>query len=148
MAEIEITLPTVQYGNVKIRATPEEWGTLLDSPHSIGMMTATYVNLFTQGFKVGSQMDVSAPVGASQEASEESFQGAVETAQREAQRLLSKGLGGVTEVPEDGNHPDAEDYKNNSDTPPWNQPQVDTPRKPWETGGTTPAIKPVVDEGW
>lgn len=143
MAEIEITLPTVQYGNVKIKATPEEWGTLLDSPHSIGMMTATYINLFTQGFKVGSQMDVSAPVGASQEASEESFQGAVETAQREAQRLLSKGLGGVTEI--DGQDPEGPGEEPSA---PWGKPQVDSKPKPWETGSTTPATKPVIGEDW
>lgn len=116
MAEIEITLPTVQYGNVKIKATPEEWGTLLDSPHSIGVMAATYVNLFTQGFKAGSLMDVSAPQGAPQEAPEE-----------KAKELLNEGLGGVTEVP-------AGDVVAHKGAP-W-EAKVDAKPKPWETGAT------------
>lgn len=116
MAEIEITLPTVQYGNVKIRATPEEWGTLLDSPHSIGVMTATYVNLFTQGFKVGSAMDVSAPQAPSQGDPVE-----------ESQALLDDLLGGVTVV-------SSADAETTTQSAPWTE-TVDAPKKPWEDEG-------------
>lgn len=59
MAEVEILFPTVQYGNVKLRATPEELG--LEGPadaYALGVQSAVLLNLFTQGFKVGSQLDV------------------------------------------------------------------------------------------
>ena len=121
MAEIEMTLPTVQYGNVKVRATPEELGIPdLSNADQVGIVAAVYLNLFTQGFKTGSQMDVSAPVSASQEAPES-----------EAQELLDKGLGGVTELPKDGSAP-------------WTQ-EVDAKPKPWETGVTAPAV---LDAAW
>lgn len=58
MAEIEILLPTVQYGNVRITGTPEEFGVELTAPGAIGEMAATYLNLFTQGFRVGAERDV------------------------------------------------------------------------------------------
>src|SRR5512139_2856609 len=98
VAEIEITLPTVQYGNVKVRLNPEEFGVDIASPAAVGTATAIYLNLFTQGFKVGASMDVTAspteglktPQGASQE-----------EAGPTAQELLDKGLDGVTEIPSD-----------------------------------------------
>ncbi len=58
MAEIEILLPTVQYGNVRITGTPEEFGVELNAPGSIGEMAAVYLNLFTQGFQAGALRDV------------------------------------------------------------------------------------------
>lgn len=130
MAEIEITLPTVQYGNVKMRATPEELGVELSSPASVGTATAIYLNLFTQGFKLGASMDVtaspteglSAPVGASREAPEE-----------KAQRLLDEGLGGVTEISdEEFEQKAAAAEAEMGGKAPWDQ-KVDAPRKPWET---------------
>lgn len=137
MAEIEITLPTVQYGNVKVRATPEELG--LDSvgdAAALGVAAAVYLTAFTLGFKRGAAIDVdiddslahagsgpyralSAPQGTARSEGEEVFAGAVATAQEEAQRLLSEGLGGATEV--------------DDDTAPWNKPAIDAPAKPWET---------------
>ncbi|HEY6020363.1 MAG TPA: hypothetical protein VIY48_10780 [Candidatus Paceibacterota bacterium] len=145
MAEIEITLPTVEYANVKVRATPEELGLDIASPAAVGTATAIYLNLFTQGFKLGASMDVtaspteglSAPVSASQEAPEESLQGAVETAHREAQRLLDEGLGGVTEV-------SAAEAETTTQSVPWTE-KVDAPKKPWETDVTAPAG---VSEDW
>lgn len=130
MAEIEITLPTVEYANVKVRATPEELGVELSSPAAVGTATAIYLNLFTQGFKLGAAMDVtaspteglSAPVSASREAPEE-----------KAQRLLDEGLGGVTELP--GEEPQGAWAE--TDHAPWDQ-KVDTPKKPWEAGGQAP----------
>lgn len=141
MAEIEITLPTVQYGNVKITATPEEWGLegVADAP-DIGVWAATYLNLFAQGFKHGASMDVDAHLGAPQGVTEE-----------QAQRHLDEGLGGVTELDEYNNDGpgdvDAAAIEAASDAP-WNNPPVDTGKKPWETGSEAPASKPVVDEGW
>lgn len=131
MAEIEITLPTVQYGNVKVRATPEELGVDIASPAAVGTATAIYLNLFTQGFKVGASMDVtanpteglSAPVAASEE-----------TPGQAAIRLLDEGLGGVTEVSEidsviEETIAKAAEIEAKA---PWEQ-KVDAPRKPWET---------------
>lgn len=109
MAEIEITLPTVQYGNVKLRATAEELG--LDGvgdARELGIVTAVYLNTFTQGFKEGARIDVAAPSAPSQGATED-----------QAKRMLDEGLGGVTEVPQSG--------------APWDKPAVDSPAKPWET---------------
>lgn len=136
MAEIEITLPTVQYGNVKIKGTPEELGIGgLGDAHAIGMSAAVYVNLFTQGFKMGAALDVGPPQAASQGVSE-----------AQAQRYLDEGLGGVTEVSEGGLNQHPDDGPEESDDAPWNSPAVDTPKKPWETG-EAPA-KPVVSDEW
>ncbi len=69
MPEVEFTLPTAQYANVKVRATPEELGLHgVDDAYELGVAAAVYLNLFQQGFKTGSQMDVSGPVSAPQEA--------------------------------------------------------------------------------
>lgn len=135
MAEMIFRIPSkaVQYGYVEIPFT-------FDSAPDAEMLAAHYVN-YVYAFQKAEQdaikaiqMDVSAPVAASQEASEESFQGAVETAQREAQRLLSEGLGGVTEVPEGEALDVGDDFAKDHPGAPWDKPQVDTPRKPWETG--------------
>lgn len=144
MAEIEITLPTVQFGNVKVRATPEELGVELSSPASVGTAMAIYLNLFTQGFKLGASMDVTAspteglnaPVGASQEAPEE-----------KAQRLLNEGLGGVTEVSEvdsviEETIAQAAEIEAKA---PWTQ-KVDAPKKPWESMDAAPG--PAFDDVW
>ncbi len=113
MAEIEITLPTVQYGNVKVRATPEELGVNdISDSYELGVAAAVYLNLFQQGFKHGATLDVTAPQGAAQSEAGPS-----------AQELLDEGLGGVTEVPEGA--------------APWDKPVVDAPAKPWETEAAT-----------
>lgn len=149
MAEIEITLPTITFGNVKVRATPEELGVELSSPAAVGTATAIYLNLFTQGFKLGASMDVtaspteglSAPLAASEGEGEEVFAGAVATAEKEAQRLLDEGLDGVTEVADELTR----ESQGLPDEAPWDQ-RVDVPKKPWETEATAP--KAVVSEGW
>lgn len=180
MAEIEITLPTVQYGNVKAKFSPEEFGLQptdqLVDPTALGIAVAVYLNLFTQGFKAGSQMDVSAPQGASQGVTE-----------AQAQRYLDEGLGGVTEVSvedamsvigsdapgdvqsaawdvvADDEYDSATEAKeaaqaryeaaysapNDGPEPaPWVNPQVDAKPKPWEGGRLRLSAKPVVPEGW
>lgn len=142
MAEIEITLPTVQYGNVKVRATPEELGVDIASPAAVGTATAVYLNLFTQGFKTGASLNVSASPTEGLNAPAGGVQGLDEV---RAQALLDEGLGGVTEVPDGplNQHPD--DGPEESDDAPWNS-TVDAKPKPWETGETAP--KAVVTEGW
>lgn len=125
MAEIEITLPTVQYGNVKVRATPEELGLAsLADAYDVGIASAVYLNVFTQGFKKGATLDVAERGEPQQGVTEE-----------QAQRCLNEGLGGVTEV--DGQESPA----------PW-EAKVDAKPKPWENGSAAPATKPVIDEGW
>lgn len=124
MAEIEITLPTVQYGNVKVKATPDELGLeSVEDATGLGIATAVYLNLFVQGFKSGSQMDVSASLGASQP-----------IAEAQAQRYLDEGLGGVTEV-SDWPSDEEEDARTGDEytKAPWDEPAVDSKPKPWET---------------
>lgn len=122
MAEIEITLPTVQYGNVKLRATPEELGLNegLDA-YELGVATSVYLNLFTQGFKHGSTLDVSAPQGASESEVDRVIDETVKAAQ-----AIAEGLGGATVI-------DEQDPEGPGEAP-WDQ-QVDSPAKPWETEG-------------
>lgn len=136
MAEIEITLPTVQYGNVKVRATPEEFGFELDEPGAFGYALAIYQTTFTLGFKDGSQVDVMAPVAASYSEPTE-----------EAVNLLASGLGGVSKVEE---HEDVDTIQGSHASglepeAPWNR-KVDAKPKPWETSATGKA--PVVTADW
>lgn len=139
MAEIEITLPTVQYGNVKVKATPEELGlSSIGDSHALGVATAVYLNLFSQGFKVGASMDVVPGL-------QETSQGVSEA---QAQRYLDEGLGGVTELSEGPLNQHPSDGPEESDDAPWNQPAVDSKPKPWESGSAAPADKPVVDSDW
>lgn len=172
MAEIEITLPTVQYGNVKLRATPEELG--LEGPadaYALGVQSAVLLNLFTQGFKVGSQLNVSPPVEASQEAADRLADGrpprTVDEASEMARALIERELGTTTEVSDPhapgGSHyyDPTEGYLDDGpgdvqaaasearDAAPWNSPAVDAKPKPWETGGTAPtnAVK-VAEVNW
>ena len=137
MAEIEITLPTVQYGNVKVRMTPEEMGiSSIADADVLGTAAAVYLNLFSQGFKVGAAMDVSAPEKPSQGATVE-----------QAKRMLDEGLGGVTEVPGYGGVEG--DGLFNEAKAPWTEPAVDSQPKPWETGTNTPDKAVVaLGDGW
>lgn len=135
MAEIEITLPTVQYGNVKVRATPEELGlSSVADAYDVGVASAVYLNVFTQGFKKGASLDVSPP----QEAPVSASEGEVGT---QAQEWLDEGLGGVTEVHEDSTEEVSDDGQNDA---PWNS-TVDAKAKPWETGATAPVKVAEID---
>jgi hypothetical protein len=134
VSEIEITLPTVQYGNVKVRATPEAFGlvTMADA-YELGVAAAVYLNLFSQGFKAGSQMDVSAPQGASREAAPGDPQAAadrlaegrpphtVDEANEMATQVIKDALG-ATEMEESA---------------PWDKPAAEV-KKPWETESGAP----------
>lgn len=135
MAEIEITLPTVQFGNVKLRATPEELGleSVADT-YALGVQAAVLLNLFSQGFKVGGALDVSAP----QEATSAPVSGVQGLDEVRAQALLDEGLGGVTEVEYQGTaegQQAAVEAETTTQSAPWTE-TVDAPKKPWE------------DEGW
>ena len=135
MSEVEFTLPTVQYGNVKVRATPEELGLEgVGDAAALGVATATYLNLFQQGFKHGAAMDVDAHLGTPQ--------GAPEV---QAQELLDEGLGGVTEVPEykvgDTVTVGGIEFTKHGEAP-W-EAKVDAKPKPWETGTQAPSAPAV-----
>lgn len=155
MAEIEITLPTVQYGNAKVRATPEELGVELSSPAGVGTAVAVYLNLFTQGFKLGSALDVTASPTEGLKAPVSAPQGAPGPKARtvdeilsdedvdtlaEARAILDRELGGVTEVSDPhgpgGSHnydpTEGYDLADRSTDAPWDQ-KVDAKPKPWET---------------
>lgn len=142
MSEIEITLPTVQYGNVKVRATPEELGLHVAHPGQMGSAVAVYLNLFSQGFKEGAAMDVvytpedlpdrrlAAKQYADSKVNAESVIGsdAPGDVQAAAMELLDEGLGGVTEI-------EATSVVEASGIAPWDDSdlKVDAKPKPWET---------------
>lgn len=137
MAEVEFTLPTVQYGNVKVKATPEELGIKGVDAGAIGLSYAVFLNLLTQGFKRGSELDVEWEAGSAPADPQE--------AATEAARLIREELG-ATEV---DSTEELSDDGQNSDEAPWDR-KVDAKPKPWETSGrqssspaeaaTTPAI--------
>ncbi len=155
MSEIEITLPTVQYGNVKVRATPEELGADLESPHSLGVALAVFQNLFTQGWVQGSQMDVSAPQGASKEAAPGDPQAAadrlaegrpprtVDEANEMATQVIKDALGASVEEEYDS-AAEAREATQARTAPPWDKPATEV-KKPWETEVTAPAV---LDAAW
>lgn len=155
MAEIEILFPTVQYGNVKLRATPEELG--LDGPadaYALGVQSAVLLNLFTQGFKVGSQLDVEHDDGGPKPPPP----APIERVEVDPEELIKTTLGATTiseeapyaepeedlyrELPNNGEGPET------SDDAPWSQ-SVDAKPKPWETGKAAPtnAVK-VAEINW
>lgn len=144
MAEIEITLPTVQYGNVKVRATPEELGVDIASPAAVGTATAIYLNLFTQGFKVGASMDVTASPTEGLKAPQGAPEG---EAGPSAQELLDEGLGGVTELSEG----EATSVVEASGIAPWDDGdlKVDAPAKPWETDSKpVQSVSELIEDTW
>lgn len=153
MAEIEVTIPTVQYGKVKVRATLEEFGFRLDEPSAFGYALAIYKASFTLGFRDGSQVDVMAPLGPSQGGLPGNPQDDG-LSQERAIQALSDGLGGaavLTETDADGAE---EEYGSAAETKeatqartadaPWNA-KVDAKPKPWETDVTAPAV---LDAAW
>lgn len=123
MAKIETTLPTIAFGNVKVTFTPEELGVDISDAAAIGVATAVYLNLFTQGFKTGSQMDVSAPVAAS----ESEVDRVIDETLANAQKLVQDGLG-ASEVTDELGFPSG----NAPTEAPW-EAKVDAKPKPWET---------------
>jgi len=137
MAEIEITLPTVQYGNVKLKTTIEELGMAELDAGTLGSVTAVFLNLFSQGFKVGSQIDVD-------------WQGADvsalprDTLEQAASAI--KDVLGATEVPDPEDNVDP-DGPETSDDAPWKK-KVDSKAKPWETSGAAPAAPAVASIDW
>lgn len=156
MAEIEITLPTVQYGNAKIRTTPEELDDVIRNADAIGVGTALLLNIFAQGFKAGSQMDVSRPETASTEAAPGDPQAAaerladgrpphtVDEANAMARAVIEQELGSTTEVESGCATEDGERIhggKPAAGDPDWNSPEdaaYDAPNDgpepaPWES---------------
>jgi hypothetical protein len=135
MSEIEFLLPTVQYGNVKVRATPEELGvgTAADAA-AIGTAYAVYLNAFQQGFKRGAAIDVdidptpavASPQAATQRLDENLKPRTVDEANEMAKQVIERELGATTAV---------EEYENEAaiQAAPWNS-TVDASPKPWETG--------------
>lgn len=110
MAEIILRLPSkaITYGYIEIKGTPEEFGTLLNSPKSIGQMYATYVGKFLEGEAEGLELyqkgrSQEAPPGDPQAASDRLDRGdkprTVDEANEMAKQLIRKELG-ATEVSE------------------------------------------------
>ena len=97
MAEIEFTIPTVQYGNAKIRMTPQELYELSEggvSLYDVGMKAMEFLSLVTQGFEAGKQIDFTPQnvTGQYQESSEE-------TTPDQAESLIKSELGATTVEP-------------------------------------------------
>ena len=151
MAEIEFLLPTVQYGNLKVRATPEELGLDLTDAAGLGATYAVYLNAFTQGFKQGSQIDVTVDIKAVQQGAQAPAEPppgdpqaaadrvandqpprTVDEANAMALAVIKQELGAT--VVEDDTSEVSDDGENDA---PWNKKTstVDTKPKPWETGG-------------
>lgn len=124
MAQIEILLPTVQYGNVRITGTPEEFGVELSAPGAIGEMAAVYLNLFTQGFKAGAERDVDYIPTAGNESG-------TTDVDMTAQATIQSELGATVVSTEDVSDPSDKDL-------PWGG-KVDAKPKPWEKKGAAPA---------
>lgn len=139
MAEIEILLPTVQYGNVRITGTPEEFGVELSAPGSIGEMAAVYLNLFTQGFRVGSERDVEYNGTAASGLTPEP-----EDVDITASRIIQGELGATVVV--DYSNSDNTDTPTPEDTPPWEGEAKAAP-KPWENQGAPKAPVKALDKG-
>lgn len=150
MAEIEITLPTVQYGNVKVRATPEELGlqSVADG-YDLGVAAAVYLNVFAQGFKKGASLDLNDPREPAQEAAPGNPQAAaerladgrsprtVDEANEMAKQVIENELGPTTEVHEVGDTVTVGgiEFTKHSEAP-WDK-KAEAPKpkpKPWETG--------------
>lgn len=129
MAKIEITLPTVQYGNAKVSGEFEEFGLDATSPHDVGVAVAVFLNLFTQGFQAGSKIDVG-PL---------TFKDADDADAVAAHEIASQL--GATEVDDS-----AEDVRTGDEyTAPWKQkPKASV--KEWERVEKDPA--PAVDDEW
>lgn len=158
MAEIEITLPTVQYGNVKVRATPEELGVEgVQDAGALGVAAAVYLNLFTQGFKMGTRIDVDYDGGVTKPPPPAPIERVDESTIRqvmsdedvdteaEAVALIKSGLG-ATELDYNDDGPGDVQASANEERAPWNSPAVDAKPKPWETSGAAPAAPVKVAE--
>lgn len=144
MSEIEITLPTVQYGNVKIRATPEELGLNdISDSYELGVAAAVYLNLFSQGFKYGAALDVDAPQkpSAAPQGAAQSEETRTPDEVEKAAQILADGLGGVTEVTSEKAEQDAADIRA--------QHQAEAAGKaPWDAKVEAPKPKPWQSDGW
>ena len=108
MAEIEFTIPTVQYGNAKIRMTPEELYDLSRkgiSLHDIGMKASEFLVMITEGFEAGKKIDWSASrdvTGQYQESSEPAPEVIAESAEKLnkiAEQVIKDELGATTVEP-------------------------------------------------
>jgi hypothetical protein len=152
MAEIEFLLPTVQYGNVKVRATSEELGIDgVQDAGALGVAAAAYLNLFQQGFKVGGQLDLEYAPGSPEAAAERLATNqkprTVDEANEMARQVIENELGPTTPLSE-GEAEDPEDVDGDPDAP-WSTTTVDAKPKPWETGKAAPtnAVK-VAEIDW
>jgi hypothetical protein len=156
MAEIEFLLPTVQYGNVKVRATPEELGIDgVQDAGALGVAAAAYLNLFQQGFKVGGQLDLEYAPGSPEAAAERLATNqkprTVDEANEMARQVIENELGPTTPLSEGEAAHDAAYADSPNDGPepaPWES-TVDAKPKPWETGKAAPtnAVK-VAEIDW
>jgi hypothetical protein len=101
MAEVEFTIPTVQYGNIKIRMTPQELRENVAAPYDIGVAAMVWLSLATQGFEYGKTLDIAPDfevTGEYQESSEPEPHPITEVTPEEAEEII-KTLGATTVEP-------------------------------------------------
>jgi hypothetical protein len=103
MAEIEFTIPTVQYGNAKIRMTPQELYELSEggvSLYDVGLKAMEFLSLVTQGFEAGKSIDFTPQevTGQYQESPEPEPHPITEVTPEEAEEII-KTLGATTVEP-------------------------------------------------
>jgi len=109
MAEIEFTIPTMQYGNAKIRMTPEELYELSEggiSLYDVGMKAQEFLILVTAGFEAGKLIDWPTPkpdvTGQYQESPEPAPEVIAESNEKlneQAESVIKDQLGATTVEP-------------------------------------------------
>lgn len=123
---------TVQYGYVELPVGMQDGS----SPELIAAAYVSYVYAFQKEEEATVQRLKDAPSGALKAplaASQPEVDHPVDPVDKAAQ-MLAEGLGGVTDLGED----------EETDAPPW-EAKVATPKKPWETDVTAPAV---TDAAW
>lgn len=104
MAEIEFTIPTVQYGNAKIRMTPQELYELSEggvSLYDVGMKAMEFLSLVTQGFEAGKSIDFTpqSVTGQYQESPEVTTAKVTQEMNEIAESVIKDQLGATTVEP-------------------------------------------------
>ena len=135
MAEIIFRIPSkaVTYGYVEIPVT------LTDdpAPEALAAMYVNYVYAFQKEEQAALQRIAEGPSAAPKEAAPTP---STPDAHEAAVEAIKDGLGATELI-----HDEAEDYKNNSDKAPWDEPAIDAPKKPWQTETLPPAV---TDPAW
>lgn len=124
MADITFRVPSkaVQYGYIELPVSVEEGA----SPEALASVYVNFVYAFQKEEQAAIKRLLDAPQAASQPVTEE-----------QAKRYLDEGLGGTTELSDDGQ---------NEDVKPWDKPAPEV-KKPWEQE-SKPSVVDALGDGW